>query len=225
MYKIFSKSETYRFPNGETMLGSDMVKMESYAILNSGVFAVDNAGNILHSFTPLEQLAEQYGVEYTDDHEAVLSKVNSALLKENQISMDRASSEEALYTVARMYASTLSADKQNEVKDIFPDYTTCVGKKLKNGDIVQYLGSLYKINVDFTVTEEILPGTSYGVGYFILIGSSQFPVWSKPDKPENGYMSGDIVEHDGALYISMVDYNDSEPGKDTEKWNSYVKTW
>lgn len=224
MYELFSNDKTYTFLTGKSMTGAELKSSGEYPILDIADCAMDVVAGILRSITPVGELAEGYGIDDGDDKQATLDQVNFAVKTAAAASMSNARQDVALYTAVQMVAATtFTTEQQYEVKDIFPDYKEAAfsGKEFKNGDIVLYMESLYKIDKDLKASETILPGTDSGIGYFTRIGESQFPIYV----PGNKYAEGDIVELDGQLYISKVNGNETTPGTDDTVWEKYVKTW
>lgn len=97
-------------------------------------------------------------------------------------------------------------------------------------DIVSYNGKLWKSdrdgNVYCPVSSEIGAWEEYDDTVVEPVEppkeDENFPTWVQPDKPENGYKKGDIVEHDGKYWISNVDNNIAVPKDGVSEWSVYV---
>lgn len=85
-------------------------------------------------------------------------------------------------------------------------------KTYKEGQRLNYGGSLYKVLQDHTSQDDWTPDASPSLFAKVLIpDASVIPEWEQPDST-NPYMAGDKVTHNGKTWESLVDNNVWEPG-------------
>ena len=94
-----------------------------------------------------------------------------------------------------------------EHAEIFPDWES--GRAYKEGDIVMWDGTLYRLGKPVTATDE--PGTEGTEETYKPIDGTepQYPVWEQPFGAHDAYQKGDVVTdpEDGKAYQSKVDVN------------------
>ena len=105
-------------------------------------------------------------------------------------------------------AEGASDEKIIDNKSAFP-FWNGGGTVYKTGDIVQYLGKVYRVLQDHTSQLDWTPITA--VSLFVEIQTAAIPDWVQPSSV-NPYMKGQKVEHKGKIWISDIDNNVWEPG-------------
>lgn len=104
-----------------------------------------------------------------------------------------------------------------------------VGKDYKTGEFFTWgensVGDpqLYKVNLDHTSQETWLPNATPSLYTAIGLDDNGYPVWSQPTGAHDAYNTGDVVNHNGTLYESLIDGNITVPGTDERFWKKYVK--
>ena len=116
----------------------------------------------------------------------------------------------------QMFAQTLSDDQAMEVATVYPEYK--VGKAYKTGEMFtdgqNKVGDpqLYRVVQDHTSQADWVPASTPSLYTPIGLTDDGYPIWSQPTGAHDAYNTGDIVEHSGELYESLVDGNVWEPG-------------
>jgi len=105
-------------------------------------------------------------------------------------------------------AEGASDEKIIDNKAAFP-FWNGGGTVYKTGDIVQYLGKVYRVLQDHTSQLDWTPITA--VSLFVEIQTAAIPDWVQPSSV-NPYMNGQKVKHKGKIWISDIDNNVWEPG-------------
>ena len=104
-----------------------------------------------------------------------------------------------------------------------------VGKVYTAGEFFTYgvngVGDpqLYRVNDGKTHTSQAdwTPDKERSLYTPIGLDDSGYPVWSKPTGAHDAYNIDDIVNHNGTLYISKINGNDTIPGTDDRWWAVY----
>lgn len=89
-------------------------------------------------------------------------------------------------------------------------------------DIVSYDGKLWRSDRDGNIYCPVSNVDAAWEEYEEGSDTPSFPAWSQPDKPENGYKKGTIVEYEGKYWISNVDNNVAVPKDGISEWSVYV---
>ena len=85
-------------------------------------------------------------------------------------------------------------------------------KTYKEGQRLNYGGSLYKVLQDHTSQDDWTPDVSHSLFAKVLIPDENvIPEWEQPDST-NTYSKEDKVTHNGKVWVSDVDNNSWEPG-------------
>lgn len=139
--------------------------------------------------------------------------------------MNKLQMGEQFFRALQMFAASLSDEKALEVATIYDPWKT--GKVYAVGDYVTFGANsvgdpqLYKVISPHTSAAEWTPDVAVSLYDAIGLNNEGFPVWSQPSGAHDAYNTGDIVEHNGTLYISEVDGNTWEPG--VYGWVEYAK--
>lgn len=151
--------------------------------------------------------------------------LNSLVLGDS--SMDRLQAAEQLRKALQMFAGSLPEEQALEVVAVFDPWEA--GKQYKEGDRFTYgvngVGDpqLYTVNQAHTSQADWLPDQTPALYTPIGLDSSGYPVWSQPTGAHDAYNTGDIVNHEGILYISKIEGNSTVPGTDDRYWSLYEK--
>jgi hypothetical protein len=139
--------------------------------------------------------------------------------------MNKLQLAEQLRKALQMFAQTLDDEKAMEIATVYPQYE--VGKKYKEKEIFTYgtnnVGDpqLYRSEKEHTSQEDWKPDITRSLYTPIGLDNSGYPIWSAPVGGHDSYAKGDIVNHNGILYESLVDGNVWEPG--VYGWEVYTK--
>lgn len=128
----------------------------------------------------------------------------------------------------QIFLSTMDADADAasilEVPTMFPAWQA--GKAHKAKDVISYgvngVGDpqLYQVLQDHTSAAEWAPDTADSLYKPIGVTDEGYPEWVQPLGATDAYNTGDVVSHNGTLYVSTVDANTWEPG--VYGWEAYT---
>ena len=136
--------------------------------------------------------------------------------------MDKRQQMEQMRRAFLMFTTGLSDDDAMEVATIFDPWE--VGKTYKAGTFVTYgtnaVGDpqLYKVAQTHTSQADWTPNAVASLYIPIGLDDSGYPVWSAPTGAHDAYALGDIVNHNGVLYESLIAGNTTVPGTDDRYW-------
>lgn len=126
----------------------------------------------------------------------------------------------------RYFLRTLTNEAEMlKVASVYPPYK--VGTEYATGDVFKYgennVGDaqLYKVLQPHTSAEEWTPDTATSLYKPVGVTSDGYAEWVQPLGASDAYNSGDIVSHNGTLYISDIDANVWEPG--VYGWSEYTE--
>lgn len=224
MFEMFDENKKYVFPTGASTYGRELLTKEEYAVLTKTNCAVNIVAGILRSIVPIGELAENYGIDESIGNQQILDQVNIAVKTMAATSLNAPKQDAALYTVARMYASTFTDEQALSVKDIYELYE--VGKVYKKDEFFTYNGELFKVNQDHTSEEQWVPGESGTESLYtkITLNDAGHPIWKQPTGAHDAYNIGDIVEYNGQLYKSKIDGNTYAPDAYPDGWEVYIES-
>ena len=127
----------------------------------------------------------------------------------------------------QMFAASLDDEKAMEVATIYDPWQ--IDHQYSAGDFFTYgensVGDpqLYKVAQEHTSQSDWKPDINPALYIAIGLDVSGYPVWSQPTGAHDAYNVGDIVYHDGTLYISNIVGNDTVPGTDERWWSVYTQ--
>ena len=139
--------------------------------------------------------------------------------------MNKLQSAEQFRRALQMFAASLTDDQSLEVATIYEPWE--IGKAYAVGDYITYgvngVGDpqLYKITQVHTSQEDWTPDKVPSIYVPIGLDESGYPVWAAPTGAHDAYNTGDIVNHNGVLYQSLIDGNIIVPGSDDRYWSVY----
>lgn len=129
----------------------------------------------------------------------------------------------ATVMLARMMASQLTDEQAVQIPLIFQEWKDLIGKKVKADEtILRYEGELYRVAQDHTVQEQRVPGAVGTEALYIHISydpETGYEEWRRPLEAQSAYSEGDIVTHNGKVWVSTV------PGEHTNVWEPGVYGW
>lgn len=103
-----------------------------------------------------------------------------------------------------------------EVADLYEAYaigkTYPVGYMFKYGVNADGETQLYSVLQEHTSQEDWKPDETPSLYKAVGFTDDGVSVWTQPLGATDAYMSGDVVEHNGTLWVSTVDNNVWEPG-------------
>lgn len=107
-------------------------------------------------------------------------------------------------------------DSMLEVPTMFPAWE--VGKLYAERDVFAYgengVGDpqLWQVLQEHVSSEHYAPGAATSLYKAIGVTEEGYPEWVQPLGATDAYSAGDVVSHNGQLYVSTVDANVWEPG-------------
>lgn len=142
--------------------------------------------------------------------------------------MDRLQAAEQFRRVLQMFANTLTDEQALEIASVYPTWT--VGVSYVTGVIISYgvnsTGDpqLYKVLQDHTSQADWTPDTASSLYEAFGLDDEGYPVWSQPSGSHDAYNTGDIVNYNGTLYISLIDGNVRSPDTYPAGWQVYSES-
>lgn len=117
---------------------------------------------------------------------------------------------------------TLPPEQALEVVSLYPIWE--VGVVYTVGFMVSHLGILYKVLFEHTSQADWSPDVAISLFSRVIVGQinpdngeQEILDWVQPDST-NGYMTGDKVRFEGAVYESLIDNNIWSPASYPEGW-------
>lgn len=138
--------------------------------------------------------------------------------------MDYVVLAEQMRRTMQMFAGTLTDKQAMEVATVYDSWK--IGKNYVNGEIFSYgvnsVGDpqLYRVNQAHISQADWLPDAEEALYTPIGLDESGYPVWAQPSGAHDAYNTGDIVNHNGTLYESLIDGNCTIPGTDERYWKA-----
>lgn len=133
------------------------------------------------------------------------------------ISREKAYALRAL--IEQAVASLPDEDALNGV-ELFPHWNAAV--EYTADDRVSFEGILYKCLQDHTAQESWIPTDAPSLWARVLIPDPEvIPDWEQPDST-NGYMTGNKVRYNGAVYESLIDNNIWSPEAYPAGWQEVL---
>lgn len=194
----------------------DCVIVDTFAVCSKYSSQEDTEGNCYDWY--IIDKHSRY-VDYTPKHDSVFASLLGA-----------ASSLQAAEQTRRalqLFAGTLTDEQALEVATIYPAYE--VGKAYAAGEFITYekneVGDpqLYKVVQAHTSAEEWKPSETPSLYTAIGLDENGFPVWSQPTGAHDAYNTGDVVDYNGTLYISLIDGNVYSPDAYPAGWEVYTE--
>lgn len=142
--------------------------------------------------------------------------------------MDRLQAAEQFRRTLQMFANTLTDEQALEIASVYPTWT--VGVSYVTGVIISYgvnsTGDpqLYKVLQDHTSQADWTPDTASSLYEAFGLDDEGYPVWSQPSGSHDAYNTGDIVNYNGTLYISLIDGNVWSPDTYPAGWQVYSES-
>ena len=140
--------------------------------------------------------------------------------------MNRLQAAEQLRRALQLFANTLTEEQALEVASVYPVWQA--GVAYAAGDILAYGSNsvgdpqLYRVVQAHTSQENWLPGQGTDSLYDAFgLTEEGYPLWSQPSGAHDAYQTGDIVEYNGQLYVSLIDGNTWPPDAYPAGWRLY----
>lgn len=140
--------------------------------------------------------------------------------------MNKLQMMEQFRKAVQMFAASLDADKAFEIATVYDPWKE--GKAYSVGDYLTHgvnsTGDpqLYKVVQAHTGQSDWLPADTPALYEAVGLNAEGYPVWSRPSGAHDAYNTGDIVDYNGTLYVSLIDGNVYSPEEYPAGWEVYV---
>ena len=142
--------------------------------------------------------------------------------------MDKLQAAEQFRRSLQLFAASLTDELATEVASVYPEWE--IGKSYTTNDGYITYGvnnvgdpQLYKIVQNHTSQAEWTPDATPALYEPIGLNDDGYPIWSQPSGAHDAYNTGDIVEYNGTLYISLIDGNAWSPDAYPAGWKVYTE--
>lgn len=141
--------------------------------------------------------------------------------------MDKLQLAEQLRKALQLFAQTLDEATALEVCGVYPQWEE--NKTYKTGEYITYgennVGDrqLYKVVQEHTSQANWTPDITASLYDPIGLNEKGYTIWSAPSGAHDAYNTGDIVDYNGTLYISLVDNNIYAPDVVPQNWEVYTE--
>ena len=120
------------------------------------------------------------------------------------------------------FALSLGDEEAMEIASVYEDWE--IGRAYEVGSILKYgtngVGDpqLYRVVQAHTSQADWTPDKTASLFTAIGLDESGYPIWSKPTGAHDAYDTGDIVDYNGTLYVSLIDGNIWSPDEYPQGW-------
>ena len=139
--------------------------------------------------------------------------------------MNKLQAAEQFRKALQMFAATLTDEQALEVATVYPewepDVSYSVGEFVTYGENSTGDPQLYKVVQAHTSHDNWKPNVTPSLYDALGLNSEGYPVWSKPTGAHDAYNTGDIVDYNGTLYVSVIDGNIWSPDEYPNGWEVY----
>ena len=131
--------------------------------------------------------------------------------------MNRMQAAEQMRRALQMFAASLGEDDALIIASVYPEWDGN-SKVYKTGEWVKYgedaMGDarLYQVLQDHTSQPQWTPDAATSLYKRVGVSADGTPKWVQPVGATDAYNKGDVVEHNGAKWVSDIDANVWEPG-------------
>lgn len=140
--------------------------------------------------------------------------------------MNKLQMMEQFRKAVQMFAASLDTDKALEIATVYDPWkegkTYSVGDYLTHGVNSTGDPQLYKVVQAHTSQADWLPTDTPALYEPVGLNAEGYPVWSRPSGAHDAYNTGDIVDYNGALYVSLIDGNVYSPEEYPAGWEVYI---
>lgn len=139
--------------------------------------------------------------------------------------MNRLQAAEQLRKALQMFAAGLTDEQAMEIVAVYDPWQ--IGKTYAVGDFLTYgengVGDpqLYKVAQTHAAQADWEPDKTPALYVAIGLDDAGYPVWSQPTGAHDAYNTGDIVNYNGTLYVSLIDGNVYSPEAYPAGWQVY----
>ena len=159
-------------------------------------------------------------------------RVDSGIYASNLIALlqnpDDLENAEQFRKAVQMLAATLTEEQALVIPLVYPEWAT--DQAYTAEDIVAYgensVGDaqLYKVVQAHTSQADWTPDETPALYDAFGLDDEGYPIWSQPTGAHDAYSTGDIVDYNGTLYISLIDGNVWAPDVYPAGWEIYTES-
>lgn len=125
----------------------------------------------------------------------------------------------------QMFASTLTDEQALEIATVYPiweaDMPYSAGEFITYGVSSTGDPQLYKVVQSHISQRDWTPDTTPSLYDAIGLTQDGYPIWSRPSGAHDTYNTGDMVDYNGRLYVSIIDGNIWSPNEYPAGWEVY----
>ena len=131
--------------------------------------------------------------------------------------MNRIQAAAQMRRALQMFAASLGEEDALIIASVYPEWDGN-SKAYKTGEWVKYgedaMGDarLYQVLQDHTSQPQWTPDAATSLYKRVGVSADGTPKWVQPVGATDAYNKGDVVEHNGAKWVSDIDANVWEPG-------------
>ena len=139
--------------------------------------------------------------------------------------MNKAQMMEQFRKAVQMFAASLENDKALEIATIYDEWQA--DRAYSAGELIRYgensVGDpqLYRVVQAHTSQSDWTPDITASLYDAIGLDEGGYPIWSQPTGAHDAYNTGDIVDYNGVLYVSLIDGNVYSPEAYPAGWEVY----
>lgn len=139
--------------------------------------------------------------------------------------MNKLQIAEHIRKALNLFAQTLNDETALEICGVYDEWEA--GKTYSAGEFIVYgvnsVGDnqLYKVVQAHTSQSDWTPNTTPALYSAVGLDDNGFPIWSQPTGAHDAYNTGDVVDYNGTLYVSVVDGNVYSPEAYPAGWTVY----
>ena len=131
--------------------------------------------------------------------------------------MNRMQAAEQMRRALQMFAASLGEEDALVIASVYPEWNGNsnaykTGEWVKYGEDAMGDARLYQVLQDHTSQSQWTPDTATSLYKRVGVSADGTPKWVQPVGATDAYNKGDVVEHNGAKWVSDIDANVWEPG-------------
>ena len=131
--------------------------------------------------------------------------------------MNRIQAAAQIRRALQMFAASLGEEDALIIASVYPEWdgnrkAYKIGEWVKYGEDAMGDARLYQVLQDHTSQPQWTPDAATSLYKRVGVSADGTPKWVQPVGATDAYNKGDVVEHNGAKWVSDIDANVWEPG-------------
>ena len=205
---------------------------------------IDDGQGTAYDYRTIQSMCAEYGVEYTGDSETDMAAISDKIANpdptpdvlayqakqtadEAKQIAEQAGTDPQVAVVARLTAQSIdfaevSATDVVVIPDYIPEWSTLIGKQLKQNDPVKYDGTTYRCSQNVTVQDIYSPDVAGESQYYpIQVAPDGIIVYRSAHGKYDSVRIGETRHYpdaDSPVYRSLVDWNAYAPDVRPDDW-------